>query len=64
MRQQSFITIERENLDKEKKELTDSRSLSQMYIPDMKQLLSKKNGNILRGEGTLMQGEQDPTSTT
>ena len=46
MRQQSFITIERENLDKEKKDLTDSRSLSQMYIPDMKQLLSKKNGNL------------------
>ena len=25
---------------------------------------SKKNDNIMRGEGTLIQGGQDPTSTT
>eukprot|EP00353_Schmidingerella_taraikaensis_P001423 CAMPEP_0185595360 /NCGR_PEP_ID=MMETSP0434-20130131/78126_1 /TAXON_ID=626734 ORGANISM="Favella taraikaensis, Strain Fe Narragansett Bay" /NCGR_SAMPLE_ID=MMETSP0434 /ASSEMBLY_ACC=CAM_ASM_000379 /LENGTH=135 /DNA_ID=CAMNT_0028223307 /DNA_START=284 /DNA_END=690 /DNA_ORIENTATION=- len=39
VKQQSFITVERETLDKEREKLASSRSLSSMYIPDLKHVL-------------------------
>ena len=42
VRQQSFITVERETLAQEREKLASTRSLSSMYIPDLKYVLSKK----------------------
>ena len=42
VKQQTFITAERETLDKERTKLASTRSLSSMYIPDLKQVLQKK----------------------
>ena len=42
VKQQEFITIERDRIDKERQKLENARSLSSMYIPDMKKIMQQK----------------------
>ena len=51
-KQQSFITVERETLAQERETIANTRHLSSMYIPNMKEVLKKQRLNTTSSQAS------------